>query len=214
MSRKKLIYLGLLGIAVTAFLVDRLLLDHTQTAEAAPAKKQHAPTPGPRPAKSVATKAPVLDPSLSWLEKLTDVGMSHDAFSPSWLHPKQTKADEGTDEMGPTPGSPEAFETTHHLQATTVMGPGSLAVVDQHCLRVGDVLDGYKLVRVHPDKVEFKKGNEVSTLTLPTPPGSAGGLSGALPGDSNQQAGRKTTTTRPAFDWHQLLGLLGTSRNE
>lgn len=172
MNRKRMIYLGLLGIAAVAFLADRILLNHPQEAEAgmSPQEAKRRPQVVNKP---TATKTPILDPSLAWLEKLADIGSGKDAFSPApeWIRPKPVIRDD-VEEVSPRPGSPEAFESAHKLQATTVAENGGLAVVDERCYRLGDELDGYKLTRVRPGEVEFEKDGETAILELPMAPQS------------------------------------------
>ncbi|MEP0842970.1 MAG: hypothetical protein HRF43_09690 [Phycisphaerae bacterium] len=200
MNRKRWVYLGLLIAAAGAFLVDRVFLSHPQEAEA---KSDHASVAvrplRPKPAaKPPAPKPALLDPSLAWLEKLADLGSARDAFSPSaeWLGPKKTTRFEEA-EPGPRPGSPDAFQEAHQLQATAVMGAGGLAVVDQRCLKIGDVYDGYELVRVTPGQAEFRKGPDVARLVLPMPPRSDAPAAPAPAEAQTDQPARPPPPTHP-----------------
>jgi hypothetical protein len=213
MNRKRWIYVGVLGVASVAFIVDRLFLGTPETAEAKPA----AQTPkAARP--TAASKKPqgqpvVVDPSLAWLEKLAEPGTERDVFAPSpeWLARSKAEAAEAAAaaerEKGPQPGSPRAFEEAHKLQATTVMGQGGLAVVDGQCLSVGETLDGFRLARVEAGQVEFRRGADRVTLTLPMPPAPSAKRpmpAGPSPDDIKTAT---TPTTRPASGWGLLRRL-------
>ncbi|HOB76326.1 MAG TPA: hypothetical protein PKG54_17585 [Phycisphaerae bacterium] len=175
MNRKRWIYASVLGIALVAFIVDRLFLASPQAAEAKPASPDPgAARPAPSPTDRPQNAPFVNDASLAWLEKLAPAGAARDIFaSPDWLESKQANAQAttaGEEEEDSQPGSAEAFEAAHRLQATTVMGRGGLAVVDGQCLSVGETLDGFRLVRVEAGQVEFRRGSQRVTLSLPMAP--------------------------------------------
>lgn len=213
MNRKRWIYAGALGIAVAAFVIDRLFLGAPQSAEA----RQISPDPkAARPASARAKKAQnqplIADPSLAWLEKLATTGTPRDVFAPpDWLEKQRQEAEAAAaaarQAEGPQPGSAEAFEAAHRLQATTVMGNGGLAVVDHQCLSVGETLDGFRLARVEAGWVQFVRGAERATLSLPTPPApSARRLPAAgAPPDGMRPA--STPAAHPTSGWDLLRRL-------
>lgn len=212
MNRKRWIYAGLLVVAAGAFAVDRLFLGEPKAAEAEPIGPRR-PRPQPTASgKTVAGKPMVSDPSLIWLEQLTERRAARDVFSPStdWLaSEKKASAKEREAQLGPQPGSAEAFLAGHHLQATSVMPRGGMAVVDAKCLNVGETLDGFKLVRVWPERAVFRRSRETVTLTLPTPPEGSGPRSpvhAALTESSEKPKDPKPPSASP---WEALGRLLG-----
>jgi hypothetical protein len=177
MIDKRWIYVGMLLVSVVGFAVDRLFLGSPKPAEAKEVVKPAAPKPARTATPPKAPAPAAMDPSLAWLENLADTRPGRDVFAPSseWVKARQQMTEKAKDtpaEKGPAPGSPEAFQAAHHLQATTVISGGGLAVVDNQCLAVGDTLDDFRLVRVEADAVEFQHGRDRATLTLPLGPGS------------------------------------------
>jgi hypothetical protein len=186
----------LLIVAVLAgggVLVDRIFLGEPEAAQAKPvsnkpvkAKAKTTTTAKPPTATPVAN-----DPSLAYLEKLADPRPGRDVFAPApaWIQAQkdavEQKRTRSEEKQGPKPGSPEAFEGTHKLQATTVMEGGGLAVVDGQCLSVGDMLEDFQLTRVTAGEAEFRRGHEYALLKLPMGPGAKG------------KAAPTTPTTRP-----------------
>lgn len=213
MNRKRWIYIGVLGIVVVAFIMDRLFLGTPQAAEAKLAPPDPKPgQPAPAVPKNQQEPPPVVDPSLAWLERLGESRSTRDVFAPSpeWLIKQQEKIEAAAaaeQEKGPKPGSPEAFQAAHKLQATTVMGNGGLAVVDDQCLKVGDTLDGFRLVHVRAGAVEFRRGADHVTLSLPMPPGGDPNSPERSASPLDETGPATPAGTRPAAAWGLLRRL-------
>lgn len=179
MTKRQGSMLAVLIVVAIGFVVDRLFLDDPQAAEARPTPRpaktnQSAPTRKP-PSAAPAPAPVVTDPSLAWLERLADSRPDRDVFAPSpaWIKAQKEaveKAKEQAEARGPLPGSPQAFQLAHRLQATTVMGRGGLAVVDGECLSLGDSLDDFQLVGVTAGEAEFRRGRDRAILRLPMGP--------------------------------------------
>jgi hypothetical protein len=192
-------------VALLGFIVDRVFFDDPKPAEAkataTPAKSKPS-VPTKKKPTAAPTAAPVItDPSLAWLEKLADPRPGRDVFvpSPAWLKAQKAKEEvakekQQAEAQGPKPGSPEAFQTAHRLQATTVMEHGGLAVVDGECLSVGDAIDDFQLVRVTAGEAEFRRGRNRAILKLPMGPASSAKPSPAAP-TARKNA---TPTAKPA----------------
>jgi hypothetical protein len=173
----------LLIVAVLAgggFLVDRIFLGEPEAAQAKPVTNKPAKT---KTKTTTTAKPPTAtpvanDPSLAYLEKLADPRPGRDVFAPApaWIQAQKDAVEQkrvrSEEKQGPKPGSPEAFEVAHKLQATTVMEGGGLAVVDGQCLSVGDVLEDFQLTRVTAGEAEFRRGHEYALLKLPMGPGA------------------------------------------
>jgi hypothetical protein len=179
MTKRRWILLIVVLVLGGAFVVDRMFLGGPESAEAKPVSTK---PPKVRTNTSTAkqpTAAPVAnDPSLAWLEKLAEPRPGRDVFAPSptWIQAQKdavekTKA-RSEQQQGPKPGSPEAFEAAHRLQATTMMENGGIAVVDGQCLSVGDMLEDFQLTRVQAAEAEFRRGHEYAVLRLPMGPAS------------------------------------------
>jgi hypothetical protein len=161
------------------FLADRVFLGEPESAEAKPVPAKTTRVKTNTAAAKKPTAAPVVnDPSLAWLEKLADPRPGRDVFAPSptWIQAQKAAVEKtkarSAEQQGPRPGSPEAFEAAHKLQATTVMENGGIAVVDGQCLSVGDMLEDYQLARVQAGEAEFRRGHEYAVLRLPLGPAS------------------------------------------
>jgi len=175
---KKLIYLGLLFVTGGVFLVDRLFLDEPETATAQTAPVPAAGSEPPRPRQAAQTESQEApDPSLNRLDELDeldDVPAPRDVFSPSvpmLMHYKLLQDADGErgEQTGPKPGSPEAFEEQYELQGTFVSQGALLAVVNGRVLRLGDTVDGLRLAKIEPYRVEFRRGRHRVSLSMPMP---------------------------------------------
>lgn len=62
--------------------------------------------------------------------------------------------------LGAILGHPGAAETGQ---------PGAVAIVDGKPLRVGETLDGFRLIRITPCTAEFQRGRDRVTLIIPPP---------------------------------------------
>lgn len=179
MSRRRWIFLGLTLSSAVVFLIDRVLVGEPAKAEAATSESRTSRSRKntTAPAGKVEKKSEpisLFDPSLSYLERLTEPGSSRDVFSLSsgmlsYYKTLQEEApQEGADgKPAPRPGTPQAFAAEHKLQATSI-GEEALAIIDGKPMRVGDELDGFRLTRIGPYEAEFERGSERAVLSIPT----------------------------------------------
>ncbi len=55
---------------------------------------------------------------------------------------------------------------TFHLKAISFAGDNSIAMINSRILKVGDVINGYRLVSIQPKRVVLQKGTDKKILTL------------------------------------------------
>jgi len=179
MSRKRCIYVGVLALALIAFIVDRAFLAEPESA--------YAEEPLPTASKAKVTHDTVtdtaepvgeIDPTLDRLEQLPESVPGRDVFSLSGAFlARQKKLEEEAAKAAEAAEAPkinpaQTFAETHSLQTTMVSENLSMAVVDGKVVRVGDVLDGFRLVQINSYQVRFQHGTSgaVVELTLPSQP--------------------------------------------
>lgn len=184
MTKRQISLLIIMGFSAVGFVVDQFILSEPAAAEAkSTADKPAAPSKSKPSAGNSRRQQPaapsgtvvVPDPSLAYLEKLADPNPRRDVFAPSpaWIKAQKEATERSRTEAANhtvQPGSAQAFQANHRLQATTVMERGGLAVVDHQCLTVGDVLEDFQLVRVTAGEVEFRRGRDRAILRLPMAP--------------------------------------------
>lgn len=180
MSRRRWIFLGLTLSSAVVFLIDRAFLGEPSRAEAASNESSRASRtrkntlPKAAPAERKPGPVNLVDPSLSYLERLTEPGSTRDVFSLSsgmlgYYKALQEAPEEGTATPArPRPGTPGAFEAEHRLQGTYTGAGDALAIIDEKPMRVGDELDGFRLSRIGPYEVEFRRGPDRAVLSIPT----------------------------------------------
>jgi hypothetical protein len=170
-SRK--VCLAILALVVVGFLVDRLVLDSGATLprEAAASAKPAAVAPAPAPAAGAAEAVagyPAVTDRLGAIAEARglDPASVRDAFVPPepWLSeltapppppPPPVKAEPARD-----------FARGHRLTSVLLAGEGGSAVVDGRFLRLGQEIDGHKLVRLTADAAFFQSGDECVELKL------------------------------------------------
>jgi hypothetical protein len=155
-------FLGLVGLGV-----DRLFLrpqGGAQTAGANPWDLLVSPD-GPRDdvLPDVAAQNPGVAQRLRrlWSDRGLDVNCARDPFSlPASWH--------GNSGGGAAAVSDAAarFAKAHPLVAVVVDGHRSHALAGEHCLRLGQTLDGFTLVSVGPRSAVFQRGAEQVILDL------------------------------------------------
>ena len=179
MNTKRWIYVGVLALAAIAFVVDRVFLGEPESASAdeplpLATKAKVARDPLTEPEEPVGP----IDPTLDRLEQLPEAVPERDVFSLSGaflarqkeLEEEAAKATEAQEIQKIDPA--ETFAKQHTLQ-TTLLGPDlSMAMIDGKVVRVGDTLDGFRLVQINSYRVKFRHGvsGAVVVLSLPSPP--------------------------------------------
>ena len=177
LSKQRKVYLAVLGLGLLSLGADRLFLGGGQTApEQATASVIVAPSRSQpsAPAKTVGGEAPAVITRVNALaERLAMVSSRQnvdpqavpDAFelSPEWkaaLHPP-----DGTDGTSKRIAS---FQQTHHLTSVVMDKVGGSAIINDNVVRVGQELDGFKLVSVSRDLAALESGSLRVELKLAT----------------------------------------------
>jgi len=176
MNAQRWIYVGVLSLAAIAFVVDRVFLSEPENAYA------DEPLPSVTKAKaankaSSETEVPVdeLDPTLDRLEQLPEAMPGRDIFSLSGaflarrqkLEEEALKAAEAAEVPKVDPA--ETFAKEHTLQTTMVSSNLSMAVVDGKVIRIGETIDGFRLVQINSYQVKFKHHADGATVVLSLP---------------------------------------------
>jgi hypothetical protein len=174
MTRKQKIYGAVMLLSAVGFLVDRAI--RSAPAPAA-AEQPVAPDPaGPARQTKVTAQnaAPALveDPSLAYLEKMSNAWSGRDIFTPTTnmlLHYRQITEAQQNAEQGPAPDPAGEFAAAHRLEATFIAPEGAMAMVSGQLVHVGDSIAGFRVVRIEPRQVELRRGNDRAVLTISTP---------------------------------------------
>ena len=164
-SKKRKIYVGILALAIAAFLADRFLLDPPESAPAAAVADSDVSVPRPKPAGpeppavADATKgSKVLADLLTELaaaEKIDLTRAPRDAFSPSSAWAPQARKEKPV-AVRRERALAEAFVKKHDLMAVmTDKGGGGKAIINGMCFQVGQELDGFRLASVGKGSVVF-----------------------------------------------------------
>lgn len=162
-STKRNIYLGMIGLAALALLVDRMLLGGAATT---PADALAVP---PVPAASgVASAGAGRDPvpRIRFPEGLTAYAtgsLPRDPFAPPLAVPVRVAASAETPQSAITPAD---FAARHALSAVMSGSSGSVAVVDGVVVRVGDSVEGCDVIGIEPRRVRFSCGGRDVELSL------------------------------------------------
>lgn len=176
MNNKRWIYVGTLALAVIGFVVDQVFLAEPENASAAEplqlVKKTAVASNTPS-----ATEEPggEVDPTLDRLEQLPEAVPGRDVFSLSGAFlDRQKKLEEEAAQAAKAAEIPkvdptETFAEQHTLQTTMVSRNLSLAVIDGKMVRVGDTLDGFRLVQIDSYRVKFQHNLSGSTVVLSLP---------------------------------------------
>lgn len=183
-SRQRKLAVGLLGLALGALVVDRTLLSPAGATAAPPAAAlptaaADASAPGPAPAATTENSGPSVGSAKKPASPGVNERLDRALGTPKWsteellgsLRPSPKWAtDSGSNRDAADPSL--AFDQKHHLKA--VMGSrdndeNRVALVGGQPLRVGDTLDGMKLVSVRARSAVFEAGSVRVVLSLPEP---------------------------------------------
>jgi hypothetical protein len=163
MNRRHKRYASVLGVAVVALVADRLFLAPDEAAaDYSPAAE--AVTSGATPTAPVAVAASAA-PSGSFeasvaarLEAIADEQPVNETIADAFELPEAW----GGHEEPEAPEAPvqveiagPAFDEVHSLQAAMANGAESMAIVDGHTVRIGEIFDGMRLEEVRERSAIF-----------------------------------------------------------
>ncbi|MHC4293953.1 MAG: hypothetical protein ACYSTL_00035 [Planctomycetota bacterium] len=177
LGKRHKLWIAVLVLALGALIVDRALLgtggSSPEKAIAAPVGTLvKPPVESPPQLPNVSSEVPREVPAKQTVtEKLEGVGTSRQfdpavvrkgfCLSEDWLAEYRSRAP-GESHLTPA----QRFTRSHELAAVMVSGNSARAVIDDKCLRVGEMLDGFKLVWINEDSVIFEVGTEHVVLKL------------------------------------------------
>ena len=170
LTRERKIFLGLLGLGAIALAADRLFLGPAgasaavDEAPAAPVKAEAvAPDPAPvRPEKRAT--GPSLAQRLRGATVRLDASSTKDAFKPSsaWgVTPSKVPAAASEDA--------QTFQATHHITSILQAGDQAIVMIKGKTYRVGEVVDGYRVVEIRTRSVVFQGTGPAFEVSLPEP---------------------------------------------
>jgi|GEM_PF-5650996 len=157
LSPRQKVLLGVMGVFVLALAADKLVLrPGTGGAIAAAAATTGVPDDDQVSITAVSTtQGPTLAQRLKALRRGAWDGGIRDAFTPGeGLIPRQASSP-GPVVVQAEPG--ERFAESHTLTGVAPRATGGTAIVNGHTVRVGERVDGFRLVRVHADSALFER---------------------------------------------------------
>jgi len=175
LSKKRKVYVCVLAVAVLVLLVDRAFLGPAglapQEASAGPAGASKPPTGVGEGGSTGAARTADAGPEQSVVARLRALAQTQpettdvrDAFRPSssWLA-EMRRADRA-EGSGADAAPRRSFD--HRLVAVMVDGQGGMAIIDGRCLRVGQTMDGFTLVRLGKNSAVLQANGRKVELTL------------------------------------------------
>lgn len=179
LTRQHKVYVAVLGLAVGALVLDRVVLGTRLTGPAGasaysldPDDPLHTPTPAPSAGRSLASR---IDEAAR--ANHLDAGEAIDAFSPLRSGPAASAS-----------ASPESeFNAAHRITAVMVK-PSGAAIIDGRCIRVGESIDGYVLRQVGSDQIQLEHEGRSLTVDVSIVPKA---------GDRVRVSSEKTASAEP-----------------
>lgn len=165
LTKERKIYAGLFLVAVCAFIGNEVFSGPSEAsaADAAPVASAPVRTAAPA-APTVSQHSAMTDQLAQRLRTLDhDEALSASAVSDPF---KLSKSWEGASD-GPTDNRVWAFNQRHHLTAVMVSGArGGSAIIDGELVRVGQSLEGFKLIEVSTRSATFECNKQIARLAL------------------------------------------------
>lgn len=170
LSKRQKSGIVVLAILSLALVIDRALLGGGGVPAGASASSTEAQAEPVAEAKDTADPKPEPPPielaqrlESAWSQKSLEISQARDVFSlpASWFD----------DVRPPTPvdGPQDAvtlFAVNHQLRGVLATGQARCVTVDDRVLRVGDELDGFRLVAIEDDSVTFEADGRQVILRL------------------------------------------------
>jgi hypothetical protein len=179
-KKKQKVYLAVLGLAVVAFVLDRTMFDAstTEPAAATAALRKRETKKVSKP-KSVDGDRPVQQiPAAGSQEKRQSIGRRillccsassrecPDAFTPSqlWVAREVEDQQEAPEVQDRT--TLESLKSRHSLTAV-LSGRQGMAILGGRCVRVGQTIEGCKLIEVTGQTAVFQAGSHRIEMKVP-----------------------------------------------
>lgn len=172
----KVIYGAILGLAAAAFAVDRWVIGHnteaapaeTDSVAVATAQPREAVTPSTSsaPAQAAALRTSLASRLAAAVEtrKITLAAVNDVFAAPAaWSEEKVRAAAAKTPKKDPA----AEFRTRHKLDAIMKTTHGGVAIVDGKSVRVGEKLEGLKLLAIDAQTASFGADGLVIQMKLP-----------------------------------------------
>jgi len=160
MTARRKAFIALLGIGMIALAADQLIPTSENPADEPDAELAVAQAPAAKKAPTAASTP--ASPSLSQriaraLERSTGANETRDIFLVplAWIGPQKVEQVIAA----PAPRTPR-FDEKHRLTALVVAGDRSGALIDGMMIKVGESIDGYRLMSVANNVAVFESANE------------------------------------------------------
>jgi len=171
LSKRQKVFVVLLGLALGGLAVDRVFLGSgasgpSQAAAVSPRETAKRSTPTYRVVATATSAEPrSLAERLAALSQTHDADLAniHDALSLPSAWKAQSSEQEKTN---PKLTAVEVFTQAHELTAVVISGQAAVAVVDDHCVSVGQFVDNFKLVSVGQNSATFESQGRRAVLKL------------------------------------------------
>ena len=170
LNKRQKMSMGVLAIGLVALLVDRMYIlpESAPAGQAAPADEytvtatsDRAVVPPPVSAPPDLTVAAKLD--AAWSDNNTHSDDPRDLFALPSSWPTARRSEEAP---RPTVTAWRKFATGHRLEAITMDPQGKRALIDDKLLRLGEMLEGYRLVAIDTESVTFERDGQRIQLEL------------------------------------------------
>src|SRR6266568_71057 len=164
MTARRKAFVALLAIGAAALAADRLIPGSDNSAAETEPDLVVAQAPGGAKAASPASAAPATlslsDRISRAVEQATPDPSSRDIFRVplAWIGPQKSGAEIGA------PVAQMRFDETHRLTGLILAGDRTGALIDGMLIKVGQSIDGYRLVSVANNTAVFESANERAVL--------------------------------------------------
>ena len=173
LSKRQISGVAVLVIALIALVYDRTFLDRGNGPARASASSNAAPTE-PTPEAAIPPNSNTEPPRIGlaqrletlWAERNLNMSQARDVFSlpASWLadvRPATPVVHPPTVQDAVT-----VFKTNHQLKGVLMTDQTCCVTVNDHILRLGEAIDGFKLVAIKEDTATFEADGKQVSLKL------------------------------------------------
>lgn len=173
LSKRQISSVAVLAIALIVLFVDRAFLCRGSSPAGASASLNAAPAE-PIPEAVDPPNSNSESPTIKlaqrlerlWSEKNLDMSQARDVFSlpASWLADVRPATPIGRSPTGQD--AVTVFRTNHQLRGVLMTDQACCVTVNDHILRLGEDLDGFKLVAIEKDSATFEADGKQVSLRL------------------------------------------------